>query len=164
MKQALHRLDEFWARVESGALFLVLFAMLFLSFSQVLLRNLFSLGWPGADVLSRHLVLWIAMIGASLATHYHQHISIEAVTRFLAPAWKSAARRLVFVSAGLVSAALLRAALSLVRLELELGEKLLDGVPVWAVQLVMPVCLGVMALRFFLYACGVLPEPENKAS
>ena len=53
------------------------------SFLQVLLRNLFHAGVEGTDVLLRHGVLWIALVGASLAIRRARHIRIDIVPRLI---------------------------------------------------------------------------------
>ena len=65
---------------EKFFLCLLLFSMAFLSFGQVLARNLFSSGFMWIDEILRVEVLWITFVGASLAAEYGQHIKIEFFT------------------------------------------------------------------------------------
>ncbi|MGD0038444.1 MAG: TRAP transporter small permease subunit, partial [Bacteroidota bacterium] len=55
-------------KAEGALLILMLSIMVLVAFSQVMLRNVFHTGINGADVLLRHLVLWIGFLGAAIAT------------------------------------------------------------------------------------------------
>jgi len=60
-----------------------LLLLLILSLSQVILRNLFELGYAEIDTISRHLVLFITFMGAALACESSQHIKIDVVNSLL---------------------------------------------------------------------------------
>src|SRR3970040_2127967 len=81
--RGLRRIDAFFAKAEQVLIVIVLTAMLLLAFLQVLLRNAWDFGLPWVDILLRHLVLWLGIMGASLATRMNRHIRIEVLTRFL---------------------------------------------------------------------------------
>src|SRR6056297_1165147 len=70
-------------RIEKTVLCLLLFSMILLSFSQVILRNFFSFGFIWANEALRTEVIWIAFIGAALATEYNRHIRIDIVSRLI---------------------------------------------------------------------------------
>ena len=71
------RLDETIARIEKYLLVLLLSLMIVLAFLQIVLRNFFETGLSWGDVLVRYLVLWVAFIGAALATKEGRHINME---------------------------------------------------------------------------------------
>lgn len=80
--KVLDLIDDFISRVEGWAIVILLSFTLLMAFSQVVLRNIFSTGFIWADILLRNLVLWIALLGASIATKERKHIAIDAVSRF----------------------------------------------------------------------------------
>ena len=63
-------------------------AILLLSLGQILARNFFHLGFPGADVIIRGLVMWIVFAGAAIAVHSQRHIRIDILHLILPPAWQ----------------------------------------------------------------------------
>ena len=69
-------IDEYLAKLERILIVTTLTGMLLLAFLQVVLRNLWGLGLPWVDILLRHVVLWLAIVGASLATRMKRHIRI----------------------------------------------------------------------------------------
>ena len=59
--------------------------MLIVAIMQIVLRNFFDAGVFWAESFLRILVLWVAMLGAMVATRESNHISIDALSRFLGP-------------------------------------------------------------------------------
>ncbi|MBW1813319.1 MAG: TRAP transporter small permease subunit, partial [Deltaproteobacteria bacterium] len=80
MKNLISRLtsiNQFFILFEKVLLTTLLFSMIVLSFGQVVARNLFSTGFIWVDQMLRLEVLWVAFIGAALATEFNQHIKID---------------------------------------------------------------------------------------
>lgn len=148
--RSLRRIDAFLARAEQALIVTVLTAMLILAFLQVLLRNAWDFGLPWVDILLRHLVLWLGIMGASLATWMNRHIRIEALTRFLPARHQWLVERGVLLFAAAVSTFLGVAAVDLVRQEQSTGSMAFGPVPTWILQLVLPVGFAVVAFRFGL--------------
>jgi TRAP-type C4-dicarboxylate transport system permease small subunit len=137
--------------VELALLLLLLAALLGLSFAQVVLRQ-WEVGWVWADVLIRHLVLGIGMLGAALAAARSRHIRIDALGRLLS----GTAARWVGVLLDLLSAWIcLRLALAARDFVLQTREfgDLAEPLawPAWPLQAVIPVAFALMALHFLLH-------------
>jgi len=87
----LRKIDRGWARGESWLTFAVLIMMVLVAGFQASVRNLtrFDIAWANellnnmewADSFMRKGTLWLAFLGASLATHYHKHICIDVLLR-----------------------------------------------------------------------------------
>jgi len=95
MIETLRRIDRAWARGEGWLVVLVLILMVLVAGFAASVRNLtrFDIGWANAllndmdwaDSLLRKGTLWLAFLGASLATHQGKHINIDILLR-VAPA------------------------------------------------------------------------------
>jgi len=158
--RGLRRIDAFFAKAEQVLIVIVLTAMLLLAFLQVLLRNAWDFGLPWVDILLRHLVLWLGIMGASLATRMNRHIRIEVLTRFLPARHQRLVERGVLLFAAAVSTFLGVAAVDLVRQEQGTGSMAFGPVPTWMLQLVLPVGFAIVAFRFGLQT--ILPnEPAG---
>ncbi|MFQ5693708.1 MAG: TRAP transporter small permease [Nitrospinota bacterium] len=160
--KALRAVDRWLARVEGFALVTLLAAMVGFAFLQVLLRNVFHAGVEGADILLRHGVLWLTLLGASLATREARHIRIDIFPRLIPPRYRALVEGGTSLAAFAVSAVLTAAAWTLVAGEREAGTTLVLGLPTWIAQAILPVGflfitfrLGVRAVERF-----VAPPPS----
>jgi tripartite ATP-independent transporter DctM subunit len=135
-------------RLEHAALIVALLAAAFLPLADTLGRPLGLHVPAGADYLQQ-VVLWLAFLGALVATRERRHLTLSTVELF---GETSRVRRFGRVLAAAVSAATLAvltyAAVGLVLANREEGRVLMGGMPVWVLELVMPLALGLMALRF----------------
>lgn len=95
------KLESFLTRTESIIAIAGLALMLGLSLTEILLRNFFHMAIPGADVLNRHLVLWVSFIGAVLAVR-ERHIKIEAIGVWLPEIWHRRLERPIFLFSAIV--------------------------------------------------------------
>jgi len=136
--------------LENGLLVLLLAAMIVLAGSQIVLRNLFDSGISWSDPLLRVLVLWVGMLGAMIATQQDKHIRIDLLSRYLSPAWRRQAARLNNLFSGVVCALLAWHSGRFVYFEWQDGNMLLNGVPAWLAESVLPLGFTVMGLRFAL--------------
>ncbi|MDD9943454.1 MAG: TRAP transporter small permease subunit [Myxococcales bacterium] len=93
--ELLKKLDNGMARLEGRVTVLVLLLMVLTAGFQAFVRNLtrFDIAWANemltdmewADSLLRKGTMWLAFLGASLATYARKHIGIDVLTR-IAPA------------------------------------------------------------------------------
>ena len=149
--RAIKQLDEWLAKAESGFLVFLLFLMVFLAFSQVLLRNFLNSGFLWTDLFLRQLVLWVGFLGASLAVRERRHISIDVLPQFIPATYRPWAQVLVNLCAGLISVFLTLAAWKFVQLEVEFPTILFLDLPAWIFQTILPFSFSVISLRYFLH-------------
>lgn len=64
-------------RIEEILLVFFLGVLVLFSFTQLVLRLVFSFGFPWADIFLRHLVLWIGFIGGAIALGEGKHFAID---------------------------------------------------------------------------------------
>lgn len=145
--------DRAFKYIVQGVLATVLLGMIALVFSQVVLRGLFNSGISWADVVGRHMVLWIAFLGAMLATRSRQHISIDLASRLIPRRARNALRFILDIVACVVCCALTVAAIKFVVSEHEMETVLFSGVPLWIIETIIPFGFAMIA---FEYAVGVL--------
>lgn len=88
-------------RTESTIAIAGLVLMLSLSLAEILLRNFFHTAIPGADVLTRYLVLWVSFVGAVLAVR-ERHIKIEVIAIWLPEIWRRRLERPIFLFSAVV--------------------------------------------------------------
>ncbi len=148
----IHSINNILAKIENVILIVMLLTMIFLAFLQVVLRNFFSTSIFWGDTLLHHLVLWVAFIGASLATKENRHINIDALSRLLSKTAKRITTILVNLFAATVCFFLMRAAITFIKSEREAASTLFAEIPTWIFQIIIAIGFGLMMLRFIIHA------------
>jgi TRAP-type C4-dicarboxylate transport system permease small subunit len=110
MLSVLKRADDGIARGEAALAAFILLVMIVLAATQALLYNiatraevelaqqaLLELDW--IDAVLQKGTLWLAFLGASLATHKDQHIAIDALHRVMSPGVRRIVRIIVTIIA-----------------------------------------------------------------
>lgn len=126
--------------------------MMLLAVGQIVLRNLFDTGFLWADPMLRHLVLWVGLLGAAIATREDKHITVDVVSRFVPPRTRSAIRVVTDAFAASICALVAYAGYGLIRNEIEFGSRTFLDLPAWKVEIVIPVAFALMAVRFARFA------------
>lgn len=126
--ELLKKVDRGVARVEGWATVLVLLTMVLVAGFQALVRNLtrFDVAWANqmlsdmdwADSTLRKGTMWLAFLGASLATHTRKHIGIDILVRVAPPTARYIMRALSGMISGLISLGLVVSFWSAVSLNL----------------------------------------------
>ena len=148
----LNGIDRIFAKVLTALLIIILLTMVGFVVTQVILRNIFYSGIFWADVAARNMVLWIAFLGAMLATRNRQHIAIDVITRIIPKRPRNMVRILLDMLSCVVAMLLAKAALAFVLEERAMGTELFIGIPTWVAQVVIPFGFAMIALE---YAIGV---------
>ena len=124
--------------------------MVVLAFSQIVMRNLFDIGYIWIDPLLRIMVLWVGMLGAMVAHRERKQISVDVLTRILSPRLKLISKVLTLTFAGAVSGIIAWHSALFVIDEWKYDSIAFANVPAWIPELIIPVAFGIMALRFTL--------------
>lgn len=152
MKQVLTR--SLWCihRLEDLLLVGLLLSMISIAFTQIVLRNGFDGGIVWADSLLRIMVLWIALIGALVASRDQRHINIDLISRFLPPMGKRVAGVVSTLFTMLICLALAYYSFEFVKMEYESPSPAFAQVPTWACESIMPIAFTLMAIRYFIHS------------
>jgi len=139
----------------------ILVTMVLLSFVQVVSRNVTGGGFFWADVVLRHMVLMIGMLGAVLAARHGRQISIDVLSRFVPAKIRVGLNWLIGIFTITITIMLTRASLVFLAAEREFHSELAAGLPAWPFQLVIPVGFTLIGLQVLLnLLLGVKKEEE----
>ena len=147
-QSVLPRLIKGYAAFEDGVLMLIFASTLGLAVMQILLRNFFDIGLIWLESYLRMQVLWLAMLGAMVATREGEHVRIDLLARFIQGKLIRYFDGAVAVFSVLVCGAATYACITLVQFEMEDNMMAFGPVPIWMCQLILPFGFGVMTLRF----------------
>ena len=144
MKRVINTLH----RVEDGLLVVLLAAMIVLSTSQIVLRNLFDSGLIWADPILRIMVLWLGLIGAMVASRENRHIRIDLLSNYFTIRIRLMTQ--VLVSAFTATVCLLVAWHGMHWIWFEYQDQLtgVARIPVWLLQIIIPLSFGLIGVRY----------------
>lgn len=136
---------------EDALLVLVLGAMIVLAAGQIVLRNFLDIGFIWGDEALRVLVLWVAVTGAVAASRSDKHINIAVLDRFLPGRLGTVKDLLVHAFTAAICGVVAWQSFLFVRTSHEYGDMLLDVVPAWIPQAVLPVGFALISYRYALF-------------
>ena len=144
------RLDETIARVEKFLVVLLLSLLMLVAFMQIVLRNFFTTGLPWGEVLIRYLVLWVAFIGAALATKEGKHINMAVFSQWASDRADAYLKGLSNLCSVFICGLLTYAAVRFIQFEAQMGTTTMFGLPIWLPELIIPITFALMTFRFAL--------------
>ena len=148
-------------RIEDGLLALLLTAMISVAAAQVIMRNLFDSGLFWGDSAVRVMVLWVAMIGAMVASRKDEHIRIDIAGRYLPVKYRRHVARMVNLFTFIILATFTWYSLQFVQYEFEDQTIAFGQVPAWICEAIMPFAAAVMALRYLIHTVNPQPVGER---
>ncbi|MYH22080.1 MAG: TRAP transporter large permease subunit [Acidobacteria bacterium] len=131
--------------VSVGALVL----MAAIPIAEALIRPVYPTGIPGSSMWVQHLTLWVAFLGAAVASRRGELLSLSAGPSMVSEVWRPRLLSLSGAVGVVVSVVLSYASVVLTRAEWDGGRELALGVPVWAAVAVMPVGFLLIAWRLW---------------
>ena len=138
--------------LENLVVALTLAALMLLPLIEIVGRKVFHGGLSGAAALQQHLVLILGLLGGMFAARDRRLLALSTLTNYLKGGWQTFARVFSSAFASGVTVFLCRGAIELVRSEKDDGKILAYGIPLWTIELIMPVGFGVIALRLLWHA------------
>ena len=121
--------------------------------AQFVLRGFGHPGIPAALPVVQHLTLWLAFVGAALAASEGRMLALATGQLLPEGKWRTGAQVFATTAAACVTALLAVAGWRFLLSEKEFGEEFALGIPTWVALLVLPVSLGLIALRL-VWKCG----------
>ncbi len=135
-------------RLEKGALTCVMILFTILPLIDALGRPIGGFHVPGAASYLQHLTLWLTFLGGLLAVGRGAHLKLSMTDMWADGRLRRWARMISCGVAACVLAVLARASVDVVLADREQGRVLPIGLPEWISECVMPVSLGLMAIRY----------------
>ena len=141
--------------VEDAAISVILIGMVLLVLVQILLRNFMATGIAGGSEMVRHMVLWVAFLGAGIAARERKHIKIDLFQRiFRTGVLRNLSELVAELFTTAVCGVLLYASIQFV-LNDRTSETLIPFfsvmIPVWMLEVVIPIGYLAVTLRYAAY-------------
>lgn len=144
--RALGILAQWVARIEDALLAVLGLGLLVAAAAQLLFR-MFETGPVWLDPLMRTATLWLALIGALVATRERRQLSIDVLARKLPARLGQVARIITALFTACVCAVLAKASWTLVVLERDGEGTAFAGLPNWWLLAILPMVFALMAVH-----------------
>ncbi|HXJ55764.1 MAG TPA: TRAP transporter large permease subunit [Verrucomicrobiae bacterium] len=150
--QPLPSWRRFLRQGEDLILTIPLATMMLLPVVEIFLRTVFKIGISGSSGIVQHLTLIVGMLGGVIAAREGRLLALSPAQTFL-KGWAKVAAQIF--SSSLAAAICLWLCLASVRYVMAvrpLGKILVYGIPVWTIQLILPLGFGLIGLRLIVRA------------
>ena len=144
--------------MEDGVLVVLLSVMILVGAAQILLRNFFDMGLAWGDQSLRILVLWVGLMGAVAASRENKHINIDVLLRFLSRRGRAMSQVAVGLFTTFVCGVVAFYAGRFVYLDYEAGAKVFGNLPVWIVEIILPVGFALIAIQYMIFSLAQLKD------
>ena len=124
---------------------------------NIVSRNLFHLSFQKTLETAPILVLWLALIGSTLALKQRRHIKLDLLLRFCSPRWRLAAHKATSLFGIAVMGILLAAAVQFVR-----NEIAIFGPWGWT-SIIFPLFFAVALFRYVVRLLNSAQAPQPSA-
>lgn len=157
MIKVLELISSYFTKFEKFFLISAVTLMTLIVFFDFLFRELFDYSFIWAKELAAFLMIWVGFIGASYATKENKHLVVgipeKLFPKKILPYVSLFVNLLVFI----VTIFLAYLGFLYVQETKEIGEtSLVLNIPLWIVQLIIPVSLIIIAVRFIILAILIL--------
>lgn len=148
----MHSLVKAVHRTEDLLLVTLLSSMIALATLQIFLRICFDYGLIWADPLLRVMVLWLGLVGATVASRHNKHIHIDLITRFLTKTTYLLIQTIVGQFTAWVCIFIAWHGARWVRMDYVDELTAMGGIPAWTLEIIIPVSFAVIGIRYFLFS------------
>jgi TRAP-type C4-dicarboxylate transport system permease small subunit len=157
--KVIKRLDDELARLEKGAIIICFSMLVAVIVFNILSRHVRYLPSHQFFEAGPHLVLWLSLMGASLALKQQRHIRLELILRYCSDRLRRWAAVVVNLFGMLIMAILFLSALVFVQNEIAMFDR-------WGLlSLLFPFFFGVATFRYLVGLLTTMsPEPTADAT
>ena len=147
--RVLTRFDDFLAKAEAGVVIILVAAMAFIVFLQVLCRYVLIQPLHWSEELARYLFIWLSILGAALGLQKRGHFGLDFFYRMLPDKERGFLQLLIHLFMGGVSLVILIQGVKLVQATVLQKSPAMEISMGWAYAC-LPVGAGLMAIHLLV--------------
>lgn len=130
--------------------------MIVLACWQIGLRNFFDIGIVWIDPLLRVLVLWTALIGATVASRDNKHIRIDLLSHFFKQRFNLALQIVTGLFTSFICGITAWHGARWVYMDYQDQLRGFSNLPSWVLEVIIPVAFGLIAARYLIHSINWL--------
>lgn len=145
----MKKLNWLISRSEEVVIGLLILSASVILFANVVARYVFNLGFPWAEELVRYEIVWMVFLGGSVAAREGIHIGVDIIVKFAPPAISKLVKLCIHSVSILFCVLVVFYGVELISQTKMFGQvSPAMQVPMWLVQLAIPIGASLMAIRF----------------
>ena len=148
----LNRLDSIGAKFETILLVFILVSMILIAVGQIIMREVFEIGFGWIDELVRLMVLWIALVGSIAACRENRHIRIDIISNYLSERIRNSIQAFVDMFAAVICGFIAFQSWRYLKIEIEYSDIVLVDTPAWIAHSIVPIAFFLISYRFLITA------------
>ena len=152
----LIKIDKIFSLVETTFLVILITSSVLGAMTQIILRNFADTALPFMEIILRRSVLWITLLGASLATRQQKHLSVDLLNQILPTHLVNKTTIITNLISSAITGILCYSAIRFIIVEIKF-----TGFSEVYSAVIMPICFSIMSLRFILNATRHTPTNQT---
>lgn len=161
----MRKLDLFVSRSEEILIGVLILTASVILFANVLARYVFNSGFPWAEELVRYQIVWMVFLGASVAARQGIHIGVDILLKLSPPPLARVIDLLIHAVSIAFCAFLVFYGAELIEQTRAFGQvSPAMQMPMWLVQLAIPVGAALMGVRFAQHFVRTLLGRQQEAA
>jgi len=147
-----NKFHKFLLKIEAIITFGLLLSMMLIASVQIVMRNLFDSGLLWAESYIRVAVLWLALLGAMLASRHHKHLAIDALVHRLSPPVQYWLKRFNDLFSAIICFIISYHSHFFIYSDYQQGSIAFAIVPSWLCEVIIPIAFALIGYRYLLMA------------
>lgn len=158
----LKKFHQVVLKTEDSALVLLLLMMIVIAIVQIVMRNFMGAGLIWAESLLRITVLWVALLGAMVASRDNEHIAIDVLVDKCPEKYKTILIRFSCLVTTLICLVGAWYSLIFVIDEYQYAGIAFGIIPNWLCEVIIPFSLFIIAIRYAMSAVFITQHKHIK--
>ncbi len=147
-----NKIHKFLLKIEAIMTIGLLLSMMLIATVQIVMRNLFDSGFLWAESYIRVAVLWLALLGAMLASRHDKHLAIDAFVHRLNPLVQYWLKRFNHLFSAIICFIISYHSSFFIYSDYQQGSIAFAIVPSWLCEAIIPIAFALIAYRYLLMA------------
>ncbi len=156
------KVHQILLKTEVGITIGLLLSMIVIATIQIIMRNLFDSGLLWAESYIRITVLWLALLGAMLASRDHKHLAIDALINRLSKPMQHRLKCFNNLFSSIICFIISYHSSLFIYSEYQQGSIAFAIIPSWLCEIIIPVAFMLIGCRYLLTAIDSLFKRVSK--
>ncbi len=156
----IHKLYQGLLKIEIGFIVALLLSLILIAMVQIILRNFFDSGLFWAESYIRISVLWMALLGAMVASRRQQHLAIDVFVHKLNAKKRAMIEKITHIFTGLLCFIMAYHSSLFIHSEYQEGSIAFAIIPTWICEIIIPITFLIIGVRYFIAAVFNLPQAK----